>query len=378
MRKKLCSWILVWTCLLASGPVWGQTRIPGKPWLLGTYAHGSFIIAHSPFMRHLAASHPVGFEVNAQRQTLGEKDWHLLYRLPKVGYSFVYYNYRNPTLGRSFALSTYLNKTLVRTSKGELNYRLGVGIAYLTNTYHQELNHKNSVASSALNATMQTRFEYSYRFAPAFSVLAGLGLNHYSNGATQKPNLGINLPVLSLGVNYHTHPAFSNTQLETLWLERALLTNNRPVFDSSPYLTASTTLGFRQINISDKKKYAVQSLTLAMTKPLNPKSNMLLGLEGFYDRSLKVQQLSDTTLTGKTYPDTKKGGLFIGHELLFGDLAFGLQLGYYVYRPYKTATVYYERIGLKYHLNRHFFGALDLKVHGFAADVVEWRIGYRF
>ena len=99
---------------------------------------------------------------------------------------------------------------------------------------------------------------------------------------------------------------------------------------------------------------------------------------GVVDRSLKIQQQTDTTLTGKPFPDTKKGGLFLGHELLFGSLAFETQLGYYFYRPYKAGTFYYERLGLKYALTPHIFTALDLKIHGFAADVLEWRVGYRF
>ena len=343
-----------------------QQQHEPQPWVVGAYAQGGFIIAHSPFMRHLAVSHPAGFEVNIQKQTTGKRNWHQLYRFPKVGYTFVYFNYHNPVLGRSYAVSTYLNKTLWQTRKTELNYRLGLGVAYLTEGYDQETNHKNTVASSALNATLQTRFEYDIRLSPHWSVLAGLGLNHYSNGATKKPNLGINIPTLSLGLNYHTVSAYQTRESEL------------PVYNPKLFYNLSTTVGWRQINPSNTKKFLVQSVTLAALKPLNRKSNLVLGLEGFYDRSLKVQQLTDTTLTGKAFPDTKKAGLFLGHELLFGQLAFETQLGGYVYRPYKYATAYYERLGLKYHFTSQLYGAVDLKIHGFAADVLEWRVGYRF
>ena len=39
-------------------------------------------------------------------------------------------------------------------------------------------------------------------------LLVGLGLNHYSNGATTKPNFGINLPTVLLGLNYHQQRPF--------------------------------------------------------------------------------------------------------------------------------------------------------------------------
>ncbi len=358
-------WLISLICLLA-GRLNAQNEVPPKPWVYGAYAHGGFIIAHSPFMRHLAVSHPTGCELNLQKQTTGKQPWHQLYKFPKVGYSFIYFDFQNPVLGKSYAASTYLNKTLLQTKKGELNYRLGLGIAYLTNVYNQESNYKNSVASSALNATMHTRFEYDYRFTPKVSLLLALGLNHYSNGATKKPNMGINVPTASIGLNYRTLADFSTTSSEL------------PAFSPELFYTVSATGGLRQINVLDTKKYLVQSLTISAHKPLNRKSNAVIGLEGFFDRSLKVQQQTDTTLTGKPFPDTKKAGVYLGHDLLFGNLTFEMQLGLYVYRPYKAGTFYYERLGLKYHLTPRVFGEIDLKLHGFAADVLEWRLGYKF
>lgn len=359
------NWLLGFLFLLSTQAL-AQDSLAVPAWKIGAYAQGGFIIAHSPFMRHLAVSHPTGVELNLQKQTTGAKSWHQLYQFPTIGYSFVYFNYHNPKLGHSFAVTAYVNKTLLKSERGSLNFRLGLGLAYLTRVYDQETNFKNSVASLPLNAALQTRFEYEYRFSEKFSGLFGLGLNHYSNGATSKPNLGINIPTLSLGLNYHT-------------VSRTVLTKQPlPEFFDKWFATASTTVGWRQISSLIPEKFLVQSFTLTANKPLNRKSHLVLGLEGFYDRSLKVQQQTDTTLIGKSFPDTKKAGLFLGHDLWIGNLALELQLGYYAYRPYKAGTPYYERIGLKYCFTPHLFTALDLKVHGFAADVLECRFGYRF
>src|SRR5690606_2585652 len=136
------------------------------------------------------------FELNFQKQTTGQEAWHQLYKFPKIGYSVVYFDLHNPVLGKALATSAYINKTLWNSKRSKLNYRLGLRIAYLTEGYDQETNHKYSIASSALNAALQTRFEYCYQLAPRYALLLGLGLNHYSNGATKKPNLGINIPTL--------------------------------------------------------------------------------------------------------------------------------------------------------------------------------------
>ena len=337
---------------------------PPAPLVVGAYVQGSIILAHTYAIRHLVASHPTGFELNLQRQTTGAAPWHGWYKFPKVGVALTYYDFHNPVLGYVFSASPYISKTFSRGPKHDLSFRLGAGLAYLTNPYDQDANHKNTIASSALNATLQFRFEYDYALTPHLGLLAGVGLNHFSNGATTKPNFGVNLPSVVLGLNYHQQrPA-----------PRANAHAPAPADMGHNFVNVSTSLGFKQRTEGDKQKYLVNSVTLAIGRRVNRKSNLLLGLEGFHDRSLKAT-LEDTTRAGGRQPDVKKAGVFVGHELLFGRLAFVSHLGFYVYAPYKSSTAYYERLGLKYHFTDLLFGAVDLKIHRGAADVIEFKVG---
>ena len=338
--------------------------VPRAPLVLGAYWQGSIIMAHTYAIRHLVASHPTGFEVNVQQQTTGAAPWHEWYKYPKMGLALTYYDFHNPVLGYVFAASPYISKTFSRGPKHDFSFRLGAGLAYLTNPYNQDTNHKNTIASSALNATLQMRFEYDYALTPHLGLLAGIGLNHYSNGATTKPNFGVNLPSLVLGLNYHEQrpaPTYHNPAPPPDDIGRT-------------FFNVSTSLGYKQRTEGDKKKYLVNSVTLAVGRRVNRKSNLLLGVEGFNDRSLKAT-LEDTTRAGVKQPDVKKAGVFIGHELLFGRLTFDSHLGFYVYAPYKSSTAYYERLGLKYHFTDLIFGAIDLKIHRGAADVIEFKVG---
>ena len=337
---------------------------PRAPLVLGVYAQGSIIMAHTYAIRHLVASHPTGFELNFQRQTTGAAPWHGWYKFPKVGVALTYYDFQNPVLGYAFAASPYISKTFSRGAKHDFSFRMGGGLAFLTNPYNQETNHKNTIASSVLNATLQFRLEYDYALTPHLGLLAGIGLNHFSNGATTKPNFGVNLPSVVLGFNYHEQrPA---PQINANAPEPAEVGRN--------FFNVSTSLGFKQRTESDHQKYLVNSVTAAVGRRVNRKSNLLLGVEGFADRSLKAT-LEDTTRTGGKQPDVKKVGVFVGHELMFGRLAFVSHLGFYVYAPYKSSTAYYERLGVKYHVTEQLFGAIDLKIHRGAADVIEFKIG---
>ncbi len=79
--------------------------------------------------------------------------------------------------------------------------------------------------------------------------------------------------------------------------------------------------------------------------------------------------------TQGTGPSVPKTGVFAGHELLFGRLAFVAHPGFYGYDPHKFNTAYYERLGLNYHFTARLFGAIDVNVHRAVADVMEFSRG---
>jgi len=339
-------------------------QAPRPPLVLGAYAQGSFILNHTAAISHLVASHPTGFELNAQRQTTGRAAWHGWYKYPKVGLALVYYDYHNPVLDRSYAATVYISKPLWRTPRHDLSFRLGTGLAWFTNPFDLQANRKNTIVSSSLNATLQLRLEYDYALSKHLGLLVGLAVNHYSNGATTKPNFGMNLPSLVLGLNYHQQrPAPTVPYLAP-----------NPADVGRNFLLASTSLGYKQVGVGDYQKHLVNSVTVAAGRRVNRKSNLLLGLEGFYDRSLLAAQ-RDTARSGDRLVDVKKAGVFVGHELLFGRLAFVSHLGVYVYNPYKSNTFYYERLGLRYQFTKVVFGAIDLKIHRGTADVIEFKVG---
>ena len=336
------------------------------PFIFGAYAQGGIIINHTAPVSHLVASHPTGFELNVQRQTSGAAPWHSWYNYPKVGLALVYYDYHNSILGRSYAASAYLSKAISRTARHDFSFRLGTGLAYFPQHYDLYTNRKNTFVSSALNATLQMRLEYDVAISEHLGLLVGLALNHYSNGGTAKPNFGINLPTLQVGLNYYQQrvvPTASNPAPE-------------PTDIGHNFLTISTSMGYKQRTGGDPIHYLVNSATLAVGRRVNRKSNVLVGMEGFYDRSL-LAVLRDTARTQDQLPDTKKASAFVGHELLFGRLALVTHLGLYVYSPYKSSPAYYERIGLKYQFTNLLFADIDLKVHRATADVIEFKVGVK-
>ena len=348
-----------------------QDQAPPAPLTLGAGLHGAFIVSHTPKVDHLTRTHPTGGEVRAEWQTTGRQPWHAAWRYPKTGVVVAYYDFHNPILGRCFSISPYATKFIYRSARQQVHFRLGVGLGYFTNPFSLADNRKNTIVSTALNAAIHFRFEYAVRLTEHLDAEAALSLQHYSNGATAKPNFGINLPTASVGLSLHRGrwvPPAAPAHLTAL-----------PAGQRRWFVDVATSVGWRQWGVYDRKRYLVSGVHTQAGWRLNQKNNLTAGLDYFYDRSLLVARVADTIDVARPDPrvDVTKVAAVVGHELLLGRLALDWHLGLYLYGPYRSATVYYERIGLKYLFTERVFGCVDLKAHRGAADVIEWKVGVR-
>jgi Lipid A 3-O-deacylase (PagL) len=340
-----------------------------RPFSVSAAWQSAFIIAHTPKVKHLSRSHPTGAEVKLEWQTTGSEAWHAAWRFPKLGVRLAYYDFHNAILGKSFEVSPYVSKYIIRSARQQLHFRLGIGLAYFNNPFSVTENRKNTIVSTHVNAAVHFGFEYAVRANRWFDVQSALLFQHYSNGATSKPNFGINLPTLSAGLVWH----------QTRWVPPSAPRHLAPLPTDQRrwFFDLATSLGWRQWGVIDRKRYLVNGIHAQVGRRINLKNNLVAGFDYFYDRALLTQRIKDTTITGSPTVDVQKVGAVVGHELLLGRLAFHWHLGLYLYEPYKSATWYYERIGLKYLFTPKFFGAIDLKVHRGAADVIEWKVGAR-
>ena len=75
--------------------------------------------------------------------------------------------------------------------------------------------------------------------------------------------------------------------------------------------------------------------------------------------------------------DYKRLGVFVGHELFVNKISLEAQVGIYVYDPLKNNIPIYDRVGLKYYVNKNIFAGFTIKTHLFLAEAMEFGIGYR-
>lgn len=84
--------------------------------------------------------------------------------------------------------------------------------------------------------------------------------------------------------------------------------------------------------------------------------------------------------TGKTVgdEDSRRVGVFLGHQLTFNKMSLIIQIGFYAYYPYdEYVERIYNRLGLRRKLSENWWASATVRSHAANAEAVEFTLGYR-
>lgn len=334
------------------------------------YFYGS-IWEHNPNISHLITGHPEGFLVHFNRKTYGHEAWESIYNYPDVGFSFSYQNLKNPHLGENYGLYAHLGFYFL---KRHLLLKVGQGLAVTTNPYHPDLNYRNNAyGSRLLSSTIFTGNLQFEKLIGGLGFQAGLSLIHYSNADFRSPNSSTNTLALSAGLNYQfDHDA------EVTYLPK----DPEEPFQEPFRFNFVVRGGTNTPGIIGSNSYPFVTFSAYADKSLNHKSTLQAGAEFFLSRALEeyIYYRSVAFPFGGSDgdEDSKRAGVFVGHQLTFRKLSLITQLGYYFYYPYEDyVDQIYNRVGLQRTIYKDLFGSVTVRSHGANAEAVEFSIGYR-
>ena len=148
--------------------------------------------------------------------------------------------------------------------------------------------------------------------------------------------------------------------------------------DKKFHISLYPTVGYRESLKYLGDKYFVSSATLELQRAINQKQVLGIGLAFFYDATEKVWTKHNTDPVEKD-KDAIYGGLQLSHEIKLHPLYIVFQMGTYIYNyQILDGTKIYNRMGLKYHINKHVFVSFTHKSSFFFnGDNIEWGIGYK-
>ncbi len=364
--------ILTLLLLVFSTIVSGQEETSSKANTFDVnYTYG-VIWNHNPNILHLITGHPEGVLLSWNRKTFGKKEWEQRFNYPDIGVSFNYHNLKNKNLGDTYSLYTHYNFYFL---KRNLMLRTGIGVSLASNPYDHETNNRNvAFGSRLLNSTyLMLNYKKESLFNTPFGIQAGFGITHYSNGNYKSPNTSVNVISANIGLSYNLNYQKIHTYLHTELDSKS--------FKESFAYNVALSGGINQGDVIGIKQFPFYVVAAYADKRIGRFSGFQLGAEIFLSKFLK----EEIKYNAVAYPnrnidpdtDYKRVGVFVGHELWVNKMTFITQVGYYVYYPYSFEKRIYGRLGFKRYFGKRYFGMINLKVHGAAAEAIEFGIGIR-
>ncbi|MBK7409599.1 MAG: acyloxyacyl hydrolase [Saprospirales bacterium] len=366
--------LVFWLCLLTLSPLYGQR--PGFSWDFGT-EHGR-IFKHTPKIIFSIPGYTFGAGVNFQRQTYGKQEWEQHQGYPLMGVGLQYFNFGDPAV-LGHALSIYPNLTikLIDRPKWMIHFRVGSGLAWLNRHYDRLTNPTNNSIGSQLNNTTCFRLVAGVSLSPHWTAFAGGSFTHFSNGASQMPNLGINVPAISASLRYTPEPI---SKAGFLYWEETRKPPHR--LGLQTYFA----MAYKETSYPGAAKWPVYSGSAAGLYRISKVQNLLVGVEYEYHQSVFL--FSRHTFAANTLQEARQDAtrwmVFLATEWRFGNTGLLVQAGAYVSKnsallPYPL----YNKLGLRYYLPpvgrpaTQFFVSIYLKSHIITADYISIGIGAR-
>jgi hypothetical protein len=329
--------------------------------------HYGFIIPHSRHIRHLSDTWPFGIELSVGNLRTTAESWKVFNSYWNRGIILGYFNFRNPDItGGAYMLTGYVEPYIIRGEKLNFTIRGGAGLSYHTRIYDSIDNSENKFFATRINFPVYVAARLNYELRPGVFLNIAANYNHISNGGIRQPNLGMNFPTISAGLQYYTSGSpellqryDSDEHIETgISLFAQFLTGYRVVDESPPYPEKGTlAYGFH----------------LRAAKQLTKFYSLNAGGEIIFDGAIKERIRREGQST-----DYKRMAVTAGQEFLFGRAAFTQYFGFYIYSPYKAFRNIYQKYELSFRMTPEISAGAFLKAHLYVAELMGFQINYKW
>lgn len=290
-----------------------------------------------------------------------------LYRKPVLGLGMMISTFSNPSVGNPVGVYGFLQVPLVaRPGRFQLLYEIALGAVGNLNPYDEVKNPENLLVGSAVNALVELGLEGRYILSKQWELGLGVGVKHISNGATKRPNKGVNIIPVQLNVQYRLAEANSPRRLMHQYSFRPFVA-----------LEVSNMSGFKQMRPGDAMTFKNISSVQAAYQ-FSYKYRLGLGMDLTYSSGGTTRVADGSSAFAQQFSFGISGtwSWFITEKLYLP-----ISVGLYTHRNPENdeTTPYYQRVGLRYLFpKRHLSAGLGLKFHAGVADFIEAGIGWTF
>lgn len=290
-----------------------------------------------------------------------------IYRYPKFGWGLnATLNY-SKEIGQPMALYGFFDIPFTRPSsekKMEWGYFSQLGLGFNLKPYNENSNPINQYIGSKVNCYIHMGLYSSLKLSERVNTSMSIGLKHYSNGSTKKPNAGINLFPVSLGVDISLGTLQNSPKSDPVI----------PKFETQGFWNFALYTGMKNYEIGDPSYFRGGVGVNYLIQP-SYKYKLGLGIDFFWAQGMS-QRIPDEEFTFKDQTSLAVVGSWEWQltQKLYVPIGFGVYL--YHNELNQEFTAYYERIGVRYRFDSNLFVGLQIKAHKAKADFFEFTLGY--
>ena len=289
--------------------------------------------------------------------------WHKAFGYPEVGLGLEYLNIHNDgEIGNPLSLYAFVEAGLVDMRKFRLSLNIDFGASYFWKPFNSTTNLNNITLGSSLNYHVGLGLRANFYLTENISLLISPILNHHSNGAVTKPNLGINMGSLEVGLKYYLTERARRTQ----WTDS--------VRHFKPHTEISFFTGSRNVD-PDGPYHQFYGIHVNRMYHLASRFIYGAGLEFLYDEA------SFAGRTNKGFDDRFSVAFYVSGAVVLDRVSLSMDFGRYMIRQDNDripVSQYYQRMSLRFRLNDELFMALKVRAFELRkADLLEVHFGLR-
>lgn len=323
----------------------------GAQYYLGTSIGNTF--------NRIRDSRPYQGEVYYQSQMNPGAAWNNTKRLPQWGVGLSTTHSGSQYVGTIVCIYPYVKMPLYTLNALQGNLRFAFGVGWVEKPYDKISNPEDELLSQKFNTHSSIQWQNEVRLNSRHFINTAVTFYHCSNAKTSLPNLGINIPSLSVGYRY----AFGGESKKPLDVNDSL---NKKIF-YKVFLTG----GIKQMQVPDSSYYFVKLLTGEISKQISYSSILSIGMFVTKDESVKT----DPLVKHLGSIETSQVAVYGSYEYNLGKITIPVQFGVFVYNSNSKLL---ESLGIRYKLSQNWMAELLLKAHGHKADLMHFGIGYVF
>ncbi|MFP5470409.1 MAG: acyloxyacyl hydrolase [Bacteroidia bacterium] len=327
------------------------------------------LVPHRSIMHHMVTGHACFAEVSYQFNSYGQHNFDTPFLMPSAGISGLFLNSGNSEMiGNCYGIYTYFALPISK-KKFIPKIKMGTGLGYVQKPFDIKTNTKNVAIGSHLNTCIVVELFNNVTLSEKFSLNYGIAMIHFSNGSFSSPNLGLNFLTANLGASY------------ALGEKKEIKHSEKLNYDKSWKYNVWLSGGVRSNSTHHQEKYPAYTLTTETIKRVSTKSQLLFGLDFFYNTSIEHLDEYEHLKENVDYLKSSSNfqlGTYFGYGLVFDKLTINIINGFYLRNEFKERSILYHRVSIRRKITEKLTLALGLKSHFGVAEYAELGIGYTF